>query len=274
MGSGRKIAIAVIMVSLVSTLAGCSAKQTDSGVMSSSGPTTQPTASVTSSPSPEPTSVGSPAPTAMPSTPLPSATTSPVSTTKPQATASSKPTPAATPPSFATAADAKKVIEARAQEVITALKETNITKLASLVHPQKGVQFSPYSYIYTATDVQVLGSNLATLWASPSLTHWGTFDGSGDPIDLTFPNYWAKFVYNANFAAAPQISYNTIIGKGNMINNVFSVYPATSYITVEYHFPGFDPQYQGMDWTSLRLVFTYAGSQWYLVAIVHDQHTI
>ena len=158
--------------------------------------------------------------------------------------------------------------------MIVALKEQNITKLASLVHPQKGVQFSPYSYIHTVTDIQVQGSNLAALWASASLTHWGTLDGSGDPIDLTFPNYWAKFVYNANFAAAPQISYNTIIGKGNMINNVFSVYPTTSYITVEYHFPGFDPQYQGMDWTSLRLVFEYSGSQWYVVAIVHDQHTI
>ncbi|OAS17382.1 hypothetical protein A8708_21655 [Paenibacillus oryzisoli] len=158
--------------------------------------------------------------------------------------------------------------------MIAVLKEKNIEKLATLVHPKKGVQFSPYSNIHTATDIQVQSGNLATLWASSSLTNWGTFDGSGDPIDLTFPNYWAEFVYNANFAAAPQISYNTIIGKGNMINNVFSIYPAASYITVEYHFPGFDPQYQGMDWTSLRLVYEYTGSQWYLVAIVHDQHTM
>ncbi|NOU66463.1 hypothetical protein GC096_20695 [Paenibacillus sp. LMG 31461] len=244
----------VVMVSLVSVLAGCSEKMAVNGGTSSSEPTPQPTTSVTSSPSPVPTT--------------------PIATSTPQATASVKPSPVATPPSFSTAADAKKVIEARAQEVMALLKEKNISKLADLVHPQKGVQFSPYSYIHTATDIQVQGSNLATLWASSSLTNWGTFDGSGDPIDLTMPNYWAKFVYNANFAAAPQISYNTLIGKGNMINNVFSVYPTSSYITVEYHFPGFDPQYQGMDWTSLRLVFEYTGSQWYVVAIVHDQHTM
>ncbi|CAH1206371.1 hypothetical protein PAECIP111891_02895 [Paenibacillus allorhizoplanae] len=255
MGSRRKIVTAVVLVGLVSALAGCSEKMTVNGGTSSSGPTTtQPTTSVTSSPSPVPTT--------------------PVATSTPQATASVKPSPAPTPPSFSTSADAKKAIESRAQEVMAALKEKNLSKLAGLVHPQKGVQFSPYSYIHTATDIQVQGSNLATLWASSSLTHWGTFDGSGDPIDLTMPNYWAKFVYNANFAAAPQISYNTIIGKGNMINNVFSVYPTSSYITVEYHFPGFDPQYQGMDWTSLRLVFEYTGSQWYVVAIVHDQHTM
>ncbi|NQX62382.1 hypothetical protein [Paenibacillus qinlingensis] len=255
MGRRRRVAIVMVtvMVSLASALAGCSAKPANQGGTSIPIPTIQPT----SSPSPEPTLAGSP---------VPATATPPVAT--------SKPTPATTPPSFSTAADAKKVIEARAQEVIATLKEKNISKLADLVHPKKGVQFSPYSYIQTATDIQVQGGNLATLWASTSLTHWGTFDGSGDPIDLTFPNYWAKFVYNANFAAAPQISYNTLIGKGNMINNVFSVYPTSSYITVEYHFPGFDPQYQGMDWTSLRLVFEYTGTQWYVVAIVHDQHTM
>jgi hypothetical protein len=274
MGRMRKITIVVVMVSLVSALAGCTGKQTDNGVTSSSGPMAQPKAGVTSSPSHEPMAIGSPIPTTMPATPESSATTSPVSTTKPQETASAKPTPVATVPNFSTAAEAKQVISARAQETLTALKEQDMSKLASLVHPQKGVQFSPYSYIHTATDIQVQGSNLAALWANPSLTHWGTLDGSGDPIDLTLPSYWAKFVYNANFAAAPQTSYNTIIGKGNMINNVFSVYPTASYITVEYHFPGFDPQYQGMDWTSLRLVFEYSGSQWYLVAIVHDQHTM
>lgn len=267
MGSRRTIAIAVVMVSMVSTLAGCAEKTATNGATNSSTPTTQPTAAVSSSPSPVPTSVSSPVPSKVSPTPQPSAAASPAATTKPQATATAA---ASSKPSQV----AKQVIEARAQEVINALKEKNMTKLASLVHPQKGVQFSPYSYIHTATDIQVQGSNLATLWASPSLTHWGTFDGSGDPIDLTFPNYWAKFVYNANFAAAPQISYNTIIGKGNMTNNVFSIYPASSYITVEYHFPGFDPQYQGMDWTSLRLVFEYAGTGWYLVAIVHDQHTM
>lgn len=59
-----------------------------------------------------------------------------------------------------------------------------------------------------------------------------------------------------------------------MINNVFSSYPTSTYITVEYHFPGLDPQYQGMDCTSLRLVFENVGGQWVLVAVVHDQHTM
>ncbi|WP_141692452.1 hypothetical protein [Paenibacillus pectinilyticus] len=284
MGSRRKFATVVgrvIVISMVSVLVGCSAHQADVRSTSSNTPTpspvtspttgstTQPTPGVTASPSPEPVSTGS-SPTANPT----SQPTLPAPTAKPQVTGSPKPVPVATAPNFATPVDAQKVIEARAQEAITAIKDKDMTRLASLVHPQLGVQFSPYSYIRTATDIQVQASNLAALWASTSLTHWGTLDGSGDPIDLTFPNYWAKFVYNANFAGAPQISYNTILGKGNMINNVFNVYPTSAYITVEYYFPGFNPQYQGMDWTSLRIIFAYASSQWYLVAIDHDQHTI
>lgn len=271
MGNMRKVAISVVMLSLVGTLAGCSTKQPSDGVTNSNIPTAQPTAGVTATPSHDPIQSATPPSTNSPK-PQPTFTAAP--SAKPQTTKSSPPTSAVKPTSFSTAAEAKQVIAARAQETITALKEQDISKLASLIHPQKGVQFSPYSYINTATDIQVQGSNLAALWANSSLTHWGTLDGSGDPIDLTMPNYWTKFVYNANFAAAPQTSYNTIIGKGNMSNNVFSVYPTASYITVEYHFPGFDPQYQGIDWTSLRLVFEYSGSQWYLVAIVHDQHTM
>jgi hypothetical protein len=42
---------------------------------------------------------------------------------------------------------------------------------------------------------------------------------------------------------------------------------------VEYYFPGFDLQLQGMDWRSLRLVFTLYDNTWYLVGIIHDQWT-
>jgi hypothetical protein len=43
---------------------------------------------------------------------------------------------------------------------------------------------------------------------------------------------------------------------------------------MEYHFSGFEAQYEGMDWESLRLVFIQEDSTWYLVGIVHDEWTI
>ncbi|MDD9271059.1 hypothetical protein ACFPES_28830 [Paenibacillus sp. GCM10023248] len=214
----------------------------------------------------------SPAPSTAPTVSAPPVKKPNPVTAEPAATA--QPTKQPVPTSYAKEADAKKAIEQRAQDTVQALKDHDMSKLAKLVHPKKGVQFSPYSHIDTTHDVRVQGSGLDALWTDTNTTHWGTLDGSGDPIDLTFPDYWNKFVYNQDFAAAPQTSYNTILGKGNMVNNVFSIYPVASFITVEYHFPGIDPQFQGMDWTSLRLVYENSGGQWYLVAVVHDQHTM
>ncbi|MDF2648339.1 MAG: hypothetical protein K0Q73_4144 [Paenibacillus sp.] len=257
----RRMMGIVLMVATISVMTGCIDEQTKGATGTSS------------SSSPQPTSIVPPtaSPTKTPISPTPALTPAPtIQVPRPTATPSIKPSPT----SYAKEADAKKAIESRAKETIQALKKQDLKKLAELIHPKKGVQFSPYSYIHVSSDVQVLGSGLAALWANTSTTHWGDYDGSGDPIDLTFPDYWDKFVYNQDFAAAPQISYNIILGKGNMINNVFSVYPTTSAITVEYHYPGLDPQFQGMDWTSLRLVYENSGTQWYLVAIVHDQHTM
>ena len=62
------------------------------------------------------------------------------------------------------------------------------------------------------------------------------------------------------------------IGQGNSLNNIREFYPGSYF--VEYHFSGFDPQYAGMDWQSLRLVFLEEDGVWLLVGIVHDQWTI
>ncbi|WP_268240815.1 hypothetical protein [Paenibacillus albidus] len=43
---------------------------------------------------------------------------------------------------------------------------------------------------------------------------------------------------------------------------------------MEYHYDELDPQFAGMDWQSLRLVFGKEGSQWVLMGIIHDQWTI
>ena len=38
-------------------------------------------------------------------------------------------------------------------------------------------------------------------------------------------------------------------------------------------FPGFDPQYEGMDWSSLRLVIEKYNSEWRLVDLIHGEWT-
>lgn len=162
-------------------------------------------------------------------------------------------------------------LEQTSFEVIKALQTNDMTTLAQYVHPSRGVRFTPYSYI-TDTDLVFSQSVIPTLSSDTTVYHWGIFDGSGFPIDLTFNEYYAKFIYSADFAKPEQIAYNAFIGSGNSINNLEEFYPGAEF--VEYHFSGFEEQYGGMDWQSLRLVFSHEGGQYYLIGIVHAQWTI
>lgn len=166
----------------------------------------------------------------------------------------------------------KDIIEGRSREVLTALKNEDMVKLSQAVHPDRGVRFSPYGHVDTKNDLIFTADQIKNIASDTKVYTWGSYDGSGEPIQLTFKDYYSKFVYDEDFLAAKEIGYNKILGKGNTLINSSDVYPKS--IIVEYHFPGFDPQYEGMDWRSLRLVFEKMGSAWYLVGIIHDQWTI
>jgi hypothetical protein len=167
----------------------------------------------------------------------------------------------------------REVIEARGRAVLEALKARDEGRLAALVHPTKGVRFSPYAYVHPESDVVLRREQIAGMYASAAKRVWGTADGSGAPIEVTFAEYDRRFVYNADYRAAPRVAYDSLpLHSGNTPSNIGTVYPGTH--RVEYNFPGFDPKYEGMDWTSLTLVFERAGDAWYLVGVIHGMWTI
>jgi hypothetical protein len=158
-----------------------------------------------------------------------------------------------------------------AQEVIEYLRERDLKSLVQWIDPEQGLRFSPYSHINKDTDLVFKADKLPSFKDTNKLK-WGTTDGSGEPIELSFRDYYEKFVYNQDFEGAPNVNINKIIGTGNVKFNGLEVYPNASY--VEYHFPGFDKQLDGTDWQSLVLVFVPgAANDWKLVAIVHGQWT-
>jgi hypothetical protein len=231
-------------------------------------PTTQPS---TQTPFIVTVVVTQPAPGVSPTeTPLPVDTPIPPTPTLPP-----RPTPTPTlavqPGETLTPEKAKAIITVRADEVIQTLKAKDMDKLAGYVDPNKGVRFSPYASVQEGDRIYQAGS-LKTALTDTHKILWGAYDGSGLPIELTFKDYYNKFVYDKDFAVALQVGYNQTLGKGNSIDNSLKFYPGS--IVVEYYFPGFDPQYSGMDWESLRLVFQQQNGIWYLVGIVHSQWTI
>lgn len=160
----------------------------------------------------------------------------------------------------------------KALTIVTLLKNKDMVGLAPLVHPTLGVRFTPYGYVDVVNDIVLQGSQLQTQLVSTTTLLWGSYDGSGDPIQVDFDTYYDEFVYDEDYENPNLIGNNVIIGTGNTTENIGIAYPGDSF--VEFHFSGFDPQYSGIDWTSLRLVFTNVSGTWYLVGIVHAQWTI
>ena len=158
----------------------------------------------------------------------------------------------------------------RAAQVVAALKDMDMSAVSIFIHPQMGLRFSPYAFI-SGSDQLFSADQVSTLPSDSTVYNWGVYDGSGEPMDLTFTDYYAKFIYDEDFANAPQIALNHRLGVGNSIDNSMEYYPGA--MIVEYYFPGFDPAYEGMDWRSLRLVFVQDNDTWYLVGIAHDQWT-
>jgi hypothetical protein len=158
----------------------------------------------------------------------------------------------------------------RAAEVIASLKNKDMVTLSHYVHPQLGVRFSPYASVKD-TDQVFPADKVAGLMADTTVYAWGTYDGSGKPINLTYADYYSRFVYDFNFANVLQLALNHRLGVSTTIDNYNEFYSGA--MMVEYFFPGDNPQLEGMDWRSLRLVFSEDNNIWYLVGIIHDQWT-
>ena len=160
----------------------------------------------------------------------------------------------------------------RALHVIELIGNKDMENLSNYVHPTKGLRFSPYDFIDAKSYVVFTKEEVAKLNENTKVYTWGNYDGTGEPIKLSFNDYYEKFIYDVNFANPHMIGSNTIIGKGNTISNIEEVYPDGNFI--EFYFSGIDPKYEGMDWRSLKLVFEQENGVWYLVGIIHSQWTI
>ena len=157
------------------------------------------------------------------------------------------------------------------QQVVIMLQAYDYIQLADLVHPDKCLRLSPYSYINDNSLVFCPGE-LGNLVSSEKNYTWGRFDGIGNPIEMDFPTYHQDFIYDADYFRPELIGFNIEVSSGNAINNIIDIYP--NGVMIEYYFSGFDPQYGGMDWRSLRLVFIQDNQTWFLVAIIHGEWTI
>lgn len=159
---------------------------------------------------------------------------------------------------------------ALSNKVLQAIKNADIEKLSSFVHPTQGLRFSPYGYIDVKNDQHFSSKKLVETAKADKTIRWGHQDAKDDEyIYLSVKKYVSTWVQD--FSKAPQKAFNRIIETSSK-NNIKEVYPTAVF--VEYHFPGTE-KFDDHDWRSLRLVFVNdASGKPCLVSIITDMWTM
>ena len=161
---------------------------------------------------------------------------------------------------------------ARAEEVLAALSERDYSVLGGLVHPTRGVTFTPYSTVDPENDLCFLPEQLTKAAESGETYLWGFTDGKGDHINLTLPDYVDRYVYNEDYREAPVVTVDGVQASGNALENVQEVFSDCRF--VEYYFPGIKPENESFDWCALKVVLAPYQEEWYLVGLIHSEWTI
>ena len=156
-----------------------------------------------------------------------------------------------------------------AELVVDALAVSDFAALAELASRSAGVRFSPYPLVDVTTDVVLTADQIGQA-DKDSIIVWGTYDGSGAPIELSIADYFALFVYDYEFKDAPSVKMNAVSVVGTIPNNIKTTYGRSKF--VEFHFDSVSDSYE--DWRSLWIVVDESSGTPRLIGVVHGQRTI
>lgn len=153
-----------------------------------------------------------------------------------------------------------------------AIARRDFAALASYVHPDRGVTFTPYSTVDFDADLTFTAEQIRGWEQDQTAYIWGLEDGRGLPIQMTAAQYLNRYVWDADYTRAPEIGIDRIITGGNALENVAEAYEGCRF--VDFCHPSADPVNDGLDWSSLKLVFQAGDRGWYLVGVVHGEWTV
>lgn len=155
-------------------------------------------------------------------------------------------------------------------KTLTFLKTKNFDSIAKMIHPEENLRFSPYEITNIAVDKYFSEETFMLVVNNKIPIKWGYYDGTGSPIDLTWNQYYKKFVYDRDYLNDGQIKIKIFANDNN--NKIKNIYKDCQYAYI--YINGKDKKLNEMDWRSLKLIFKKYLNDWKLVGIVHNQWTI
>ncbi len=158
-----------------------------------------------------------------------------------------------------------------AKSILVALKNKDYSALENLTSSQ-GLSWNEYPSLDLSKN-DIVKAEISNIPTNSQKYLFGYTDGKGDPIHLTISEYLNKWIYNKDYLNADEVAVNKMLDGGtNNLNTIIK--DAGNRIVVAFHFKGFDQKYEGMDWTTLYLVFDLENGKYKLRGIAKNNWTI
>lgn len=157
-----------------------------------------------------------------------------------------------------------------AYEIAGYIKDGDYKSLSEIAHPQSGVCFSPYATISEQAARVFMPSEIAGFSGDKQVYVWGVYDGSGEPIEMTPTEYFARFVFDRDYTRTKIVGVDYVVRSGNALENVSEVYPGIRFVDL------YMPSTNGEDtnWSTLRLGFQEYDGSLMLTLILHSEPTL
>src|SRR5690554_8127198 len=111
-------------------------------------------------------------------------------------------------------------LEVQADSIVHLLHDAAWQSLSTYVHPERGLTFSPYSYVEPDEAVSLSREEIAAIASDSTEYLWGYEDGTGDDIRMTPAVYISERVMNRDFRSARRGARDEVIETGNTMNNL------------------------------------------------------
>jgi hypothetical protein len=160
-----------------------------------------------------------------------------------------------------------------ADAALGAFQAKDAERLTSLVHPEKGVRFSPSAFVNVDQDVVLSRDQIKDFWKDSTSYRWGYAEGTGDPIMMTPAAYAERYILDRDFSNATSVNVNDDQATGTTYNNAADIYPAA--MRIEYYIdPAVKDPQRVNEWAAIRLVLENVQGCWLLIGVIHDEWSV
>lgn len=133
----------------------------------------------------------------------------------------------------------------------------------------KGLLLVPFSTVEFDRNLLFTSSEVRSFAALKNKYIFGADPVTSQPIEMTVAEYMNAFLRTSDYTAAPMLGVNTVLKRGNAVENVAEAFP--DGIFVDFFFP--PSQSGGIDWSSLKVVFEVTNGRYHLVALIRSVYT-